>query len=610
LIMVTSRVAMAQTSEENPPEDRRVAIEDDLFSGESAGRRENLARLLLVGTDDDVTALRDIASDRAWPRGDRQFARSAAEVLQGLIDTTDYSDYPPGIELVWAPTSPEELKVMVLNTIAAEGNKRHVPYLIDVMLDREQPEEVREWIPQLLVQYQDTRALDVFDDMLEDPDELPDLKGYVITGIGRLGDPRGIAILIRVLEAESDGVVYTGHMRGSACTSLGTLDAVSESQRIQQVVASETDPEVVGPCVTTLGRIGDKRSIDTLIEVLEDEEQYSGEIRGAAATALHRLEASSSRAIAALENAVLTDPSENVVGGAITSLGMLNATSARETLRKVVRDQDNQYSSSVSGAAISALVLMEDQGSGTLLMNVLETETASDLVGPAITGLGELRVNEAIPALIEYLSSTSNPDHLRGGAATALLLLKAHEASDAMVELVGNDSKSEQATGAMITALGVIGNPRAVECLVEVARDRNRWSRHRCAAIISIGNLGGSSSVNDLVELLHVRDTRVASTSALTLAAIGDVGPEAIEALSGKIGDRAIDPEMRIACAMALKAIDAAVAENVLLQAFANETDKNTRSTFHQIILVEGEEIQRQIEEYSDILEAVRDDNE
>ena len=83
--------------------------------------------------------------------------------------------------------------------------------------------------------------------------------------------------------------------------------------------------DLKGYCITSLGKLKDRRAIGPLIELLTNTEKYSGHLRGAAVTSLHMLGAT--EAVPALIEA-LSDDDPDVVGTSITSLGKLKSLAA------------------------------------------------------------------------------------------------------------------------------------------------------------------------------------------------------------------------------------------------------------------------------------------
>ncbi len=105
--------------------------------------------------------------------------------------------------------------------------------------------------------------------------EDPELRYWSADALGKIGDPAAIPALIRALGDPFDAV------RMSACVALGDLKAVEAVPSLIDIVSGKSPPgrhlslfvpeevgEVQWMAAQALGRIGDKRALDPLMEVL------------------------------------------------------------------------------------------------------------------------------------------------------------------------------------------------------------------------------------------------------------------------------------------------------------------------------------------------------
>jgi len=225
-----------------------------------------------------------------------------------------------------------------------------------------------------------------------------------------------------------------------------------------------------------IGRIGDKRGTDALINALERDK--SGRVRRMAAFALGEMEdAKAAQALIAAINKAGEYP--EVRARAIEALGKVVAVQANaEALGKATVENINNLlikqlpdeSASLSGSrkliaslTITALMRIRSASSVKHLARQLRS-TDADIRWQAANALFRLRapMAGAVPALIEALADR-NP-LLRASCARALGLSKEARAVDALVKLLGD--RDEQVQVNAIRALAMSGDDRAVEPLI------------------------------------------------------------------------------------------------------------------------------------------------
>ena len=297
----------------------------------------------------------------------------------------------------------------------------------------------------------------------------------------RLGDPRGAAALLALLNTEGR---YTAAF---AARGLGAMRATQATDALRRIVQERRrDPAVVVQAIRALAALGDGASADALTAVIADEKADPA-MRLDALTALGTLRAgnvdllldllseswppmraAAMRALAAVDpDAFLTalsglDPDRDRVVRAAqaAALGMLTAEQAEPRLMAMLRDPDQR----VVPAVLAALVRLKPLGVEQVLLAHLKTD---DFVvrATAATGLGELKVASAAPALVEAFRAgqRENTYVARAAAMAALVKLGAEVARPVLEEaLQDRDWAVRVRAAALLREIGVIDSKAEV----------------------------------------------------------------------------------------------------------------------------------------------------
>lgn len=245
--------------------------------------------------------------------------------------------------------------------------------------------------------------------------------------------------------------------------------------------------DVRASAAVSLGRIGDPRAVDPLIEALQDEDP---EVRKNAAVALGEI--SDPRAVNPLIE-VLDDENPEVWRNVTEALGKLGEQ-AVDPLIMILIDEGQQSSDARSGAA---------------------------------RALGKIGDPRAVEPLIVALKDEAYM--VRSGAASALGEISDPRAVDPLIEALSDDEWV--VLGSVATALGEIGDPKAVDPLIEAleyedsARTAllrafpNRWVR--ASAANALGDIGDTRAVGPLTVALGDGDEYVRKAAGEALEKIG-----------------------------------------------------------------------------------------
>ena len=235
--------------------------------------------------------------------------------------------------------------------------------------------------------------------------------------------------------------------RWTLLTTLGTLEHIASVKNLAGVFKLELQhPSYVvrKAAITALGKYKDRRSVDALIRVLQDESGYKS-IRAEAAAALGALldERASAPLLAALD-----DRNAEVRAKAAAALGAIKDAKADGKLISLV--QDRLQDTAVRAASVAALGAIGDRSVEPQLLYALTTESG-DTYNNAISALGKLQSTKAVPELIAILEDRSVPldastDELakasaRTKAAAALAEIGGQRAAEALGRRVADETE-------------------------------------------------------------------------------------------------------------------------------------------------------------------------
>jgi len=237
-----------------------------------------------------------------------------------------------------------------------------------------------------------------------------------------------------------------------------------------------SSPKVRERAALAIGRIGDKRGTDALIELLQSEKDEA--VRAIAAFALGEMEdaAAVPALIAILEPGKFSlseraRPAEALgkiasVPANVEALGKATIEQINTRLIEQLPGPEatlNADKKLLAGLTITALMRVRQTTSVKPLTEQLKSSYA-DIRAEAANALARIRqpIDSAVPALLEALNDTDH--NVRANAARALGVSKDARAVEPLIKLIGDRSKQVQVTA--IRALAAIGDKRAVEPII------------------------------------------------------------------------------------------------------------------------------------------------
>ena len=219
-----------------------------------------------------------------------------------------------------------------------------------------------------------------------------------------------------------------------------------------------------------LGKLGDERGVDPLIETLSDDDR---DVREAAAKALEQL--GDKRAVDPLIK-TLSDDDWRVRKAAAEALGKLGDKRAVDPLIEALSDDDIW----VRNTATEALVQLGDPAVDPLIKTLSDDE--SDVRRSAAEALGRLGDERAVEPLIKTLSD----DGLGVSHAAAKALAQLSATVDPLIKALSDGGSNVRQSAAW--ALGQLGDKRAVDPLIKALSDDD--SGVRSAAEEALKKLG------------------------------------------------------------------------------------------------------------------------
>ncbi|TET35657.1 MAG: HEAT repeat domain-containing protein [Planctomycetota bacterium] len=245
----------------------------------------------------------------------------------------------------------------------------------------------------------------------------PIMRMYVSEALGKIGDDRAGEPLLEVFKNESD---Y--RPRDEAGRALSEIGGSRIAKMLLEMLVEETNPEKRRSIINVLGKTGEECAVESLIALLKKPIPKSFD-RNAAALALGRM--GDKRAVKPLlellgkvENMFLR---REIIG----TLAQVRDERAVDPLIALL-ETGSRYD--IESAA-RALGLIGNTRAVAPLINVLEGDYFTNPKRSAINALGRLGATEAISSLAKILGETERP-RLRTCAAVALANIEGESVND------------------------------------------------------------------------------------------------------------------------------------------------------------------------------------
>ncbi len=245
--------------------------------------------------------------------------------------------------------------------------------------------------------------------------------------------------------------------------------SITADPRLVPAVSTLLDPrqwQVRMYAVEALRRIDSDESASALWPHLDEEANLSNKLRLIAFLGRHGYRDGYSQAIEHLSQAALRDQ-------AVEALGAIGDPRAIPELRRIWQTSNDL---AWNAAAIRALARL-GQADITPKLLKLAKVPGEPLAASALVGLGDLGSPEALPILLDALSSRSDELVIAATQAAARLLarreIRSEPIRDRLAVLLTDSDASPAVRQAALVALIALNDPRLVPSLSAVARDAN-----------------------------------------------------------------------------------------------------------------------------------------
>lgn len=342
------------------------AFVDGLKHGDSNVKNGTVAVMAFAGEPSLPVAL------KAVENADARAAAGNVLVKLGAVSV-------PGLLNILKDTEDEAIRLFVIETLGKIGDKRATPAILPYL---SLPPEKKRIVTGALGLIADPATEKYLVQSLQDPEEDADARVQAALGLGKIGTPSAVSVLINALNNEnlkiSDGAVAGLQRAGGK--ALGAL----------KTAVNHPDPNVRVRAVQSLGGIESTESVPILADALNDPDVR---VKRAAAQALGNT--GQPEAVPVLIRALGMEDG----GVVLTAAGSLKqiGTPAIPALRQALRSPD----STSAYYAASALAQMGSDAASALLQAAREPESQKW----ALIALAEVRLPEAKPLFEQALKS-------------------------------------------------------------------------------------------------------------------------------------------------------------------------------------------------------------
>jgi len=245
------------------------------------------------------------------------------------------------------------------------------------------------------------------------------------------------------------------------------------------------------------GRISNEESLNYLKSIVDSSAPELKRLseRATFAIALH----DDARVDAILIEMIRRPLEEPMRSRAIYWLGNTPETAAKNTLfTEIVRN--NQESSDVRNAAMSALAMSRSATVLPLLQNLFETMTTYDLKRRALSGVGRNDNSDAAATYLIHVAEAEKDMELRKSAIANLGRIAGQKSLGALTSTVDGDADVELQKQAVV-AIGRRPKDEAVPILIRTARNHPKMAVRKLAIQV-LGQTGDERAVAFFSELL------------------------------------------------------------------------------------------------------------
>jgi HEAT repeat protein len=287
------------------------------------------------------------------------------------------------------------------------------------------------------------------------------VRASAITSLGRLKEPRAVALTATELHKSKDAEI-----RSAAAQALGALAEPRDADLVDLLVRAATDddtPAVRHFALISLGRIGGVRTSDRLQVIFR---KAKGDDRAFAAIALGLTREKS--ALPLLRDAVEEERSEADRSAFCLSLGLLGHIDAAPVLEAQLDGKSSNWHHAYAATALAllgdataapairerllscrdvnvrrhlgvALGYLGDEGAAVALAKRMDASGNNEDRAAAAMAAGVLRIPSLVPQLVGYVKDRREAEVVRGAALAALARMSDPDAVPELARIVAED---------------------------------------------------------------------------------------------------------------------------------------------------------------------------
>lgn len=377
----------------------------------------------------------------------------------------------------------------------------------------------------------------------------------VITALDKIAGP-AVAPLVEVLKDTSIDEVS----RSKAARIFGLIESVDATEPLTTAF-KDNSIVVRSEAAKSLGLIADRRSVELLINVLKDEDEWIT-VRANAATSLGKIK--DERAVMPLIE-VLKSGVPAIRDNAVVALGLIEDKRATIPLVQILENEKED--DNIRANAVSSLGSIADARAVNALIMALKSNVGAIRQNAAVA-LGEH--GAGVGPLAAIVGNLNEPVALRASAAEALGKIKDKSVILLLRQRLADYNESDTVWSNMAVAAGKMRADQLPAWVSERAQDTWETAGVRYAAFMAMSGTYREQYYSVILELLSNATKEIRSGAALALGEIGR--KDAVQPLIDKLQNDA-EEIVRRDSAKALAALADPSSEQALIKAHKEDAD-------------------------------------
>ncbi len=337
-------------------------------------------------------------------------------------------------------------------------------------------------------------------------------KAFAASALSKIQDDRAIPPLIKSLNNKNS------YLRSYFMQALESFGEAAVPSLIEACSSDKTRTR--GNAANTLGRIGDKRALDTILFLLNDKKKF---VRKNVLIALNRFH--DEKIMNALVSRLKVEKNASLRSYVVNTLGEYQSKEIIQPLVNSTKDKDAfvrkdsvralgklgfieitapvivtlaDPDEEIQDISADILVEMGRKNDNSFRLLIEATKHEKPIIRSHIAKiLGKTENKEAVPAIIDMLNRKDEADRVKLAAVESLGDLKDPRGIDPIIAQL--ESFYDPIRLSAVESLGKIGDIRAIEPLIPVMRDYDEMVRTR--AIVVLGDFGDERALKGLQQI-------------------------------------------------------------------------------------------------------------